>query len=204
MKTKKYWDDFYKKNTDSELTEGSNFSLFSLNKIKKIFPDKWNDISLLDIGCGNGRDTNFFRANGIQAYGIDLCYNDKSDYIKQGDALSIDEVYDVYYLRFFLHTIEEAQTNILIQNINKLISNNSYIFIETRSTKNITNQEKSETNFKSSIGDEHFRMLYSYKYLLKKFRNYFNIDYSLEDKGLAIFKDDDPYVIRFILSCKTQ
>ena len=120
-------------NTDVILTEGSNFSLFTLNKIKESFSDNWDDISLLDIGCGNGRDTIFFRKNGIEAYGIDLCYNDKSDYIKCGDALTINKIYDVYYLRFFLHTIEEQHTDLLFENISRLISDTSYIFIETSS-----------------------------------------------------------------------
>ena len=76
----------------------------------------------------------------------------------------------------------------------------SYIFIETRSSKGITDTEKSETNFRSKIGEEHFRMLYSIDYLSDKIKKNFNISFSTEDKGLAPFRGEDPYVIRMILS----
>jgi len=85
-----------------------------------------------------------------------------------------------------------------MKNILKYMKENSYIFIETRSSRGITKEEKKETNFKSSIGDAHFRMLYSLKYLVKKF-DAFNIIYSRESSGLAPFRGDDPYIIRMIL-----
>ena len=202
MKNKKYWDKFYKNNADKILTDNSNFSKFTLRTIPHLFKDK-DEISLLDIGCGNGRDTKFFSNVGVSANGIDLCYSDESNNISKGNALSIKELYDVYYLRFFLHTIEEKTTDDILNNINNIIGNNtSYIFIETRSTRGVTDELKSETHFKSDIGTEHYRMLYSYDYLFNKFNENFKLNYHTEATGFAKFGNEDPYILRFILSKK--
>ena len=73
---------------------------------------------------------------------------------------------------------------------------NSIFYFETRSTREITNEEKSETNFKSSIGEKHFRLLYSLEYLKSKLENSFNIIDIEESNEFAIYKTDKPYVIR--------
>jgi hypothetical protein len=81
--------------------------------------------------------------------------------------------YDLFYLRFVVHALKEEEFDSLINNILKL-KKKVLIFIETRSSRDITNEEKSETFFKSSIGDKHFRLLYSKKYLDDKLSKYFN------------------------------
>ena len=53
LKKKKYWDKFYSEKKAP--VKSSSFAKFSLRFIK----DKKNDI-LIDVGCGNGRDTLFF------------------------------------------------------------------------------------------------------------------------------------------------
>ena len=197
-----YWNYFYKSDICKSLVGPSKFSEFTLMIIRNILHAKsMNKVtSLLDIGCGNGRDLFYFRENGLDAHGIDLniCYN--SPYIDRGDALKISESFDVYYLRFFLHTLPENQLDALLANLSKVMPEDSYIFLETRSSKAITDNEKSETNFRSEIGEEHFRMLYSINYLSTKIGNYFNIYYSTEDKGHAPFRGEDPYIIRMILT----
>ena len=78
----------------------------------------------------------------------------------------------------------------------------SSIFIETRSSRDIVEGEKGETNFRSKIGTEHFRMLYARDYLEKKFKKYFDVPYCVESRGLAPFQGEDPYIIRMILTHK--
>ena len=60
-----YWDNFYiKKNKIKE----SSFARFVLSKVKKGKIKK----SLIDIGCGNGRDSIFFSKNNFCVTGIDI------------------------------------------------------------------------------------------------------------------------------------
>lgn len=193
-KEKKYWVDFYNKNIAPN--NNSEFSKFTLNWLKTNVDVK--RIKLLDVACGNGRDTNFFIDSDINSIGLDLASNESENIIK-GDILDFNyDDYNVLYLRFIIHSLSEDELDVLIDNIIK--SNiDRLIFIETRSTKGIIDSEKSETNFKSSIGDKHFRMLYSEEYLTNKLKQHFKIKYIDENNNLAIYKDDNPYCIRYIL-----
>ncbi len=193
MKNKTYWNDFYKKNIAP--VEPSDFAKFTLSILKE---RKSN--YLLDIACGNGRDSTYFISNDIKTDSLDLSYpgNSELNFI-QSDMLTFDySNYDVLYLRFVLHTITESDLDVLLDRI-KATAKDCLIFIETRSTKGITNEEKSETFFKSSVGDEHFRMLYSEEYLTKKLSEKFKISLSIEASDLAEYKGDNPYCIRYIL-----
>lgn len=192
MINKEYWDNFYKKHnvTNSE----TSFAQYALSYIKE------NKISgqLLDVACGNGRDSTYFQMNNIKTTGLDLSINLDNVNFKfiNGNLLDFNySDYNIIYLRFIVHSLKEEELDVLIEKMKKL--NNTYIFIETRSTRDITNEQKSETNFKSSIGDKHFRMLYSKKYLDEKF-SFFNILESSEDK-YSKFGSDNPYCIRYIL-----
>ena len=58
-----YWNKFYKKKS---ITAESTFAKFTY---KKIINKK---STLLDIGCGNGRDSYYFNRKGLKVTGIDI------------------------------------------------------------------------------------------------------------------------------------
>jgi len=195
MINKEYWDNFYNKNKVTTIE--SNFAKYVLTYIN----DNNIDGKLIDIACGNGRDSIFFYNNKIDTTGIDLSIEiDNSPFnFKKGNLLDFDySDYDLFYLRFVVHALKEEEFDILINKLSCL-SNKLLVFIETRSSKDITDEDKSETFFKSSIGEEHFRLLYSKKYLDNKLSKKFNILESSEGK-YSKFGSDDPYCIRYILS----
>lgn len=196
MKNKNYWDSFYKEKLNIE--NESNFANFVFDELKRT---NIQNVKLLDIACGNGRDTKYFSKNGIKSKGIDLSFEGNKDFdFEKKDVFDIDfSKFNVFYLRFFVHTITENDLDVLIKKFVDSANKNSLIFIETRSTTGITDEEKSETFFKSSIGDKHFRMLYSKTYLDKKFQNNFEIIHSSESNEYAIFKQDKPFCLRYIL-----
>lgn len=198
MINKEYWDRFY---LSTQVTgEETDFSRHTLEYINK------NKVSgkLLDIACGNGRDSLFFSKNGINTTGIDISIDLETEefcFIKQNlfdhDFLN----YDIFYLRFVVHALKEEEFDTLINKLEEL-KKPYHIFIETRSSKGITEEDKSETFFKSSVGAEHFRMLYSKDYLDNKLSKHFNILSSEESNEFAIYGKDKPYCIRYVLSNK--
>lgn len=201
MINKEYWDNFYE-NDLNDITHETSFATFTVEYLKS--QEFLGEIKLIDIACGNGRDTNFFSKNGFCATGIDLSSNVKNKnfiFIKD-DIFNHDlTAYNVFYLRFVVHSFNEIELNKLIDKIKKL-KHDYLIFIETRSTTNITHDEKKETFFKSSIGNSHYRLLYSFNYLTNKFSPHFHVLYSLEDNNLAIHGEDNPYCIRYVLKNK--
>lgn len=192
-----YWDFFYKKDSPPQIP--STFSNFVLRYID----DK---DTLLDIGCGNGRDSIFFVNNGFDVTSVDnsnsinFLGNANNFYVM--DVTDINFKKDVYYARFFIHTITEEVLDIFIEKLYSLMDENSVFVFETRSTKGIINKEKEETYFKSSIGEEHFRMLYSKEYLENKLTKRFEIVYFEEKNNVAIHKEDNPYVLRGVVKKK--
>lgn len=196
LKNREYWIEFYKNN---EVTKGeSNFAGFVDSYISSIGGVK----NILDIGCGNGRDSEFF-AKYYNVTGIDISppinIGSKVNYIKSNFADFNFKSFDVYYMRFFVHAIAELELDNLLSLVYNSMVKNSHLFIETRSIKGIGSGDKLETNFKSSIGEQHYRIHYSLNYLSKKIESLgIDIVYRLESTGLAKFKNDDPYVIRLV------
>ncbi len=189
---KGYWENIYKKNIVP--TKGSNFAKFVFRYIKQ------NNLEgcMLDVGCGNGRDTLYFNKNGIYCVGIDRAakYSKHSNILKR-DILNAEyEKYEFIYVRFLVHAISEYKLDALLEILKKC---KSIIFIETRSTKGITLDDKIKISFNSGIGGAHFRMLYSKKYLTNKFKKKYNILYVSERKNFAKYNSDNPYCLRYII-----
>lgn len=193
-----YWDSFYQ--NESPPSSPSSFSEYILPYVKDTHK------TLLDIGCGNGRDSLFFKNNGFDVISIDSSKSpnflgDSNNFFKV-NINDINFKVDIYYARFFIHAIKENTLDSFIENLYKLMSKKSKFIFETRSTKGITNLEKKETNFKSSIGEKHFRMLYSINYLRNKLEKKFKIDHLIEINNVTKYKNDNPYVIRGIVTKK--
>ena len=184
---KTYWQDFYR--NKPELNDNSSFSKFVLKHLK---PQE----RLLDLGCGNGKDTFYFLKNNIQATGIDNNDNLPKEHFIVGDVLENLESCENYYLRFFVHAINEEYFDSLIEKIYNISKKGARIFIETRSTRGITQEEKLLYNFKSGIGEEHYRMLYSLRHIKEKIENKFSIFHLEESYGLSPFNGKDPCLIR--------
>jgi len=187
-----YWKNFYKKNEVP--TSESDFARFTVGYIKK------NCLTgrLIDVGCGNGRDSRFFAASGISTSAIDasIQLSDPSFEFECQDIISHDYTdFQFIYMRFLIHAITEKKLDALLEKLSK--NNSSLMFIETRSTRGITSEQKLETNFRSPIGTEHYRILYSQAYLDHKFHR-LNTIFKSEGQ-FAPYRTENPFVLRYIL-----
>ena len=108
IKNNKYWDKFYK---NFKIEKESKFAIFVYKRLKKLK----NKISIIDIGCGNGRDTIFFIKKKYNIIGVDqssvIGKNKKffkKNFRKKNICkknLKLDKKFDVVYARFFIHAI---------------------------------------------------------------------------------------------------
>lgn len=164
-----HWREFYKKDFTQE---PSSFAVAMLPFIKG---------NLIDLGCGNYRDTNYFKANKIEALGIDEIYGKVEkveNYIKEFKSPKN------VYARFFWHSItRNVQLAIL-----KWTSD--YIFIEARTT-----QDK----LKPKVFKKHERNFVDVAQLVKDLKdNNFKIIKLTEGTGFSKFKGEDPFLVRLI------
>ncbi len=157
---KVHWDKYYTKNSNP--FGPSDFALSTIKNLKK-------NSTLIDIGCGNGRDSLFFSKRRIKTVGIDqseiAIKNLKSFENKylNFETLNIFDLknknFDYGYCRFLFHSINEEEENFLLSWLKKNI--NDKIFIESR----IIEKEK---NIKQG---DHYRRLMDLERFKSKLEN---------------------------------
>lgn len=195
-----YWNNYYK--SKSKRFPNSDFSEFALDKIEKTS-------SLIDIGCGDGRDSYFFSENKITTKGIDFSFETIHQNKKHSNQFlsfecldlqninEINEIFDYAYCRFIFHSINEKVESTLLNWLSKNISKS--IFIETRilDEKNInenTNHYRrffSESDFIIKIKEHNFKIDYSESsYNFSKYKKIYKV------KDLTF----DPLILRLIIS----
>lgn len=191
-----YWEEFYKINHHIDVE--SPFARFVYQYLQE---HQLTTKLLIDVACGNGRDSKFFARQGCRVTSIDkhcVVEHPAVDF-RKADMFDFDFTgYELIYLRFVLHTLTEDETDQLLAKLHAT-TRSARIFIETRAIRGIGIGDKMETNLKLAVGDRHYRMLYSYDYLTEKVSRRFRVAYVTEGKDLAPFKDENPYVIRYIL-----
>jgi len=196
-----YWSKFYSDLHELPL-EPSDFAFYTVRFVQGL-PEKNSYKNILDIGCGNGRDSYFLSSQGYTVTGIDLCSKIEVDNFQflQKNILDHEfDGFDVCYLRFVIHTLTEPECVQLFARL-ALMPPQTLIAFETRSTTNITKEDKLETFFKSPIGDEHFRMLYSKNYMDNMLDNFIILE-SSDSADVAKFKTENPFCLRYFIKPK--
>jgi len=194
-----YWKEYYKNN---KFFMPSSFAYFVMSYLNK-------GDSLIDLGCGNGRDSLLFAQNGIKTVAVDQCKNIISDLnkIKNSNLICVCEDFtklqtynmDNAYSRFTLHSVEEKDENKIISWVKKNVKD--YFFIEVRSDKDLI-----------ICNTDHYRRFLNFeKLLVKLIRVDFKINYAELSRGFSLYKDtfnspinknvSDPILIRIV--CNT-
>lgn len=198
---RKYWDKYYNRYFNLN-NEPSSFARYSL---KYLTPKS----VIADLGCGNARDSIFFFNQGFTLYSIDQSKIaiDKlssqytginfihSDIIDLNNSI-LEEINNIY-CRFFLHAIDGKEYLNLLKWITRCKPGTLFLS-ESRSTDdNLFGQG-------IKISDNIFTTDHSRHFLKRKqleidlIREGFEILESIEDRGLAVYKDEDPMIIRII------
>lgn len=111
---KTYWEDYYRKQNDD-----LNPSLFARYVMENIAnPNN----TLVELGCGNGRDAIYFANEGLQVLAIDQCETEikflqfrhkhlKNLTFQAADFSDISDnrKFDIVYSRFTLHSVSKEQ-----------------------------------------------------------------------------------------------
>ncbi|MEX0373686.1 class I SAM-dependent methyltransferase [Spiribacter roseus] len=207
-KTKKYWDNFYEKERLGVEDIPSQFAAFVLSEFS-------GRKTVIDVGCGNGRDSFFFARHVPKVIGIDAsksaiesCHK-KREHIGFGNAefhqvdlssldyclwffesVSAELENSVVYARFFLHAIdEEAEENFL--KLAKFVSERGgAVAAEFRTHRDEQQQKETSAHFRRYINPLEF---------MENARSAgLSLSYFTEGFGLAKYKSDDAHVARFL------
>ncbi|BBD38235.1 adenylylsulfate kinase [Aminobacter sp. Y103A] len=197
-----HWSSYYSKGAAP-----SSPSPFAMAVAEKLSP---RPITLLEVGCGNGRDSIFFGRQGHRVVGIDLsaqaienCEANKGDIDAEFRSGRLPELpslqngkFDAVYSRFVLHAMPLAEEVETLEAVHRSLKPGGQLFIECRSI-NDPMARLGEVISPTERIHGHYRRFIVRDDLLRRLEVVgFDVVHSLEAKGLAVHKDDDPTVIR--------
>ena len=196
-----HWDEYYKKDNIPDYP--SPFAEYVANKLS-------NQQTILEVGCGNGRDAKFLASQGHLVTGLDrsgeaieLCkklYSDDSLEFFFGTITDIAKInkkkYDLIYSRFVIHAMSLNEEIKILNMSHKLLNKDGQFFVECRSINDplsrkgdiLSNTERIEGHYRRFIILEEFKQ--------RLVQVGFKINKTIEGNGLAKFGKDDPVVIR--------
>lgn len=207
---KEFWTSRYKSDPSIPIEE-SSFAGFASSYMNR------NNGLVLDLGCGNGRDSNFFAGLGLPTLAIDQSLLDKVTltqnihakiessltYIKE-DYTQID--FNKYtrpgrilyiYSRFSLHAINYEEEARFTQNLKSLPSGSRF-FLEARTIRD------SLYGVGKKIGEheyltDHYRRFIDPIAFLDNTMDSFRALFFEESKGWSKTLKEDPTLVRMIL-----
>ena len=205
---KSYWEKYYnrKKKIDIGFNDPSGFGTFILDYLGKSYS------RIIELGCGNGRDSIYFAENEKTVLAIDQCKNTISELKKINKNLSADTADftnmpldngfkpDAIYSRFTMHSIDEAGEDRTIDWASKLLKPGGLFLLEARTVLDplcgIGENKGGNVWF-----TDHYRRFVVADEIAEKFvKKGFEVQYKIEQNNLSVYKDDNPVVLRLIVS----
>ncbi len=173
-----YWNKYYLENRNG-IEPVSNPSLFAEDMFKK-YMQTGKDI--IELGCGNGRDSLFFTEKGLNVTGIDAsqvaikklkeishkgnCIFICDDFVSAESLYQIQ--YDYCYSRFTLHAINEYQESLILKKAYDMLKVGGCLFIEARSVHDGKYGLGQKVEKNAYILDGHYRRFIDLEELTKK------------------------------------
>ena len=197
-----YWDEYYQK--DNAPSFPSPFALYVTNKLS-------TQQNILEIGCGNGRDSKYFSSKGHHITGLDrsaeaieLCKNlyssDEPIEFFYGTITDIaktnKKIFDLIYSRFVIHAMSLNEELEMLKISYKLLKKNGQLFIECRSTNDPLSQKGEILSHTERVFGHYRRFIILDEFVQRLVQVGFEVVEAIENIGLAKFGKEDPMVIR--------
>ncbi len=203
-----FWNQHYK---NFKLDKSSQFALFIAKLIES------TEI-IIELGCGNGRDSHCLASISTNYIGIDFSESaiqtaesrfskndlfgdnikfEVNDYLKFLSYIPRSSGSEILvYSRFSLHSISESEEDKLLHEFSKLASG-SRIALEVRTIRDPWFGVGQEVNRNAFVSD-HFRRFIVPSELINKFEAFSKIECISYGNNLARHNSENPHVLRII------
>ncbi len=197
-----YWEEYYR-----DHPAPFNPSAFALEVARSLVVPG----SLIELGCGNGRDAVFLSSclNG-QVIAIDQCVEemDRLNASRGTDHLTfVGADFSTYqpairpryvYSRWTMHAIDEAAEDRTLEQVANMLEPGGLFFVEARSIRDDL-YGKGEHLGGHAYFTDHYRRFMDPEVFMSKLKALgFVIERWEESRGLAVYKDDDPMIVRVV------
>ncbi len=197
-----YWNNYYSQRLADETP--SPFARYVMDMVEK-------GESLVDLGCGNGRDSLYFYRNGIAVTAMDKSSVAISQ-IKMaeprlhclcGDVTKVNELakrlYDNAYSRFCLHALTADQQHESLKAAHDVLNMHGKIWIEVRGIYDTIYGLGEKIGEHEFVYGGHARRFLVMSELTTELELLgFKVHYAKESSGFAPHGDDDPVIIRIM------
>ena len=204
---KQYWNALYQ--TQHDILKPSSFA----KMVRKKYAAPMQ--SLLELGCGNGRDAVFFANEGVKVTAIDQCENAINAIKEHNQHLAncvfipddftelrdFENPFDIVYSRFTLHSVTETQEKRTLRWAHGNLRGGGYFCIEVRGQKNeiYGMGEKVEGETDAYIHDSHYRRFLNFDKLCESLKSLgFCLNFAAEAKDFAPYAGQNETFIRII------
>lgn len=164
--------------------------------------------NILDLGCGNGRDSLYFAGKGLSVTGIDsaeVAIRDLSGCAGArfvcGDFVTLDGIadasFDYCYSRFTVHAISLEQEQELLRNVLRVLRMGGRFFIEVRSVNDDIYGMGEAKEKDAYVYQGHYRRFIRLRDFIDRLCDVgFTLEYAEESDCFAPYKDSRPVCIR--------
>jgi SAM-dependent methyltransferase len=207
-----YWNHFYS-HRQMEIETPSSFALHVVTQLR-------DGAQLFELGCGNGRDALFFAHRGLAVIACDRSQvaveslqarPDLDRFVYRprflvADFLELDRAYagpapEVVYSRFTLHAVPAHVQTAALDWTRRMLRPGGTLYIEVRSVKGSLYGKGEPVERDAFVHDNHYRRFLRLEELTAQLLGLgFLIDSATESDGVAVYRDDDPVVIRIAAS----
>lgn len=167
--------------------------------------------TLVELGCGNGRDALFFSEKlNLDVLALDQCESQilrlQKNYPRDNlmfvatDFSTYHPTTPIHYVysRWTMHAITKDAEDRTLAWVQKALVEGGKLFIEARSIRDDLYGVGQSVGKHAFISD-HYRRFMDVQAMVDKLKKQgYMIRYSLESRGLAVHQGDDPVIVRIV------
>lgn len=205
---REYWNRYYKDLMNHKATP-SSFATEVEQRLSR-------ESHIMELGCGNGRDSLFFLAKGhnvLAVDGSDTAIDMLNDVTKDNsnvlfvcdDFVKCQALYqmryDCIYSRFTLHAITEEQENEMLCNVKQALFDGGLLCIEARTIRDEKFGKGEKVGHNAYYYNDHYRRFIDVSEFEDKLKKMgFRVISIEESRGFSKTEESDPVLMRCIAS----
>lgn len=196
MSDKDYWNDYY---SEEQIDFPSDFAQVARSYMEA-------DDHVIELGCGSGRDLQYFAESGLRVTGLDSSSVAVKHINEKYRLPAITADFTVnpqiptnhVYSRWTLHSVDLVGEANVLSWVSETIPVGGYLFVELRTTKDHLYGQGEQVGKNAYVHTHYRRFTEPYEFVAKIYERGFDIVHITHGQGLSVMDDNDPHLMRVV------